>query len=1151
MMMPNGWSYFSLARWGCVVLAVALALFSAGLARAQVSGATLSGLITDENGGAVPGAEVNIKNIGTGVSRELTTNADGFYSAPNLLPGEYEVRVSAKGFQTLVQKAITLTVGAQQSLNLSLKVGELNQTVEVNAAPPEIQLSSSTISDTVDSRTVRQLPLNGRDWTSLATLEPGVVSIPNQATTSFNANKGNRGFGNQLSNGGHRANENSYRVNAVSINDYSNSAPGGATGTNLGVDAIQEFSVLTSNYTAEYGRTSGAIINAITKSGTDQFHGTAYFFDRDSIFDARNFFDGPKIAPFRRIQFGASGGTAIIKDKTFIFANYEGIRQNSSSSGTIHVPSQDARNGMLCVAAGSNPCASHMTIPVSAAIVPYLALWPCPGPCQNATNTDVVSLESSTPNRANENYFITRFDQKLTGKDNLSISYFFDSGPQSQADPLGNTIHEVFSRRQMVSGEETHIFSGALANTIRGGYSRVIGDINTPVSGDAVATDKALAIAPGASAPPQIPVSGLTTAFGLNGFNKFKHAWNSIQFYDDAFLTHGTHAIKFGFAFERMQYNILEQLSPNGRMNTYSLDAFLTNAPHQLNALAPGGSFEVGLRESLFAGYIQDDWRFRPNLTFNIGLRYEMTTRPTDSHTVPGYTVNGYTVATAGFQEIQTLSNCTPGTTACGPVGVNSPIASNPTTKNFEPRIGFSWDPTKDGKTAVRAGFGIFDVLPLPYVFGLNTAATAPFQIIGADPKATLGTSTPDQNLNFNRQKIRNRMIDPNPHRADVLNWNLNIQREIAKGWTALVGYVGSHSVHLSVAADDINLVQPSFVSGVGYVFPCIPSQIVPYNIGNNCSNNQTGTRIDSNWGGGAGIRPVIFDGASSYSALQSQLKKSSSHGVQGQVSYTLGKCRDTSSAPVTGDTYLNSIAVPLLLIKSARIGACDFDIRQTLTGSVIWDVPGPKSGIAGFVAGGWQLGMIVTATTGAPFTVTVGDGNDPLGTGFNGDFSMDFANLLPNCNPIHGGVNYLNTACFTPPTAPASLPVASAANPFGCAPLSYTNSPVAPPPGQQFCSNVLGNSGRNNFYGPGLTTVDFSIYKNTHIPKISETFNVQFRAEFFNVLNHTNFLSPGFLNTFGQNNSTYDFDGSTLPTALNQTSTTSRQIQLGLKLIW
>jgi hypothetical protein len=251
------------------------------------------------------------------------------------------------------------------------------------------------------------------------------------------------------------------------------------------------------------------------------------------------------------------------------------------------------------------------------------------------------------------------------------------------------------------------------------------------------------------------------------------------------------------------------------------------------------------------------------------------------------------------------------------------------------------------------------------------------------------------------------------------------------------------------------------------------------------------------------------------------------------------------SSAPVTGDTFLNSIAVPLMLIKSARLGACDFDIRHVLSGTFLWEVPSMKNSgaIVSTLTGGWQLGTIVTATSGAPFTVTVGDGNDPLGTGFNGDFSMDFANLLPNCNPIHGGLSYLNTNCFTPPTAPLSF--------AGCASGFPAYGGTPPPAGTQLCSNVLGNTRRNQFYGPNLVTVDFSVFKNTRIPSISETFNLQFRAELFNILNRTNFLSPGFLNTFGQNNSVYDADGSNLPTALNQTSTPSRQIQLGLKVIW
>jgi len=1099
-------------------LIAVLSGFWAAPVRAQVSGATLSGQVTDEQGGPVAGAAVAIKNVGTSGVRDITTNADGFYSVPNLLPGVYEVNVTAKGFRSLLQKGITLSVGAEQALNFSLKVGELSQQIEVSAAPPIVQTNSSTISDTVDSTTVRELPLNGRDWTSLATLEPGVSSIPNQVGTGFSANKGNRGFGNQLSNSGHRANENTYRVNGISINDYSNGSPGGASGLNLGVDGIQEFSVLTSNYTAEYGRTSGAVINAITKSGENDFHGTAFAFDRDKIFDAKNFFDpaGP-IPSFRRVQFGGSGGAAIVKDKTFVYGTYEGVRQNKPGSQLIHVPTDAER---------------ALAVP---AVAPYLKLWPeAPAGTPVDSNGITQTFGVALPTISNENYATARVDEKFSEKDSLATSYFYDSGPQSQPDPLQNAIHQVFSRRQMASAEETHIFNPVLVNTFRAGLSRVRGDINDPVLGDSVATNTALAVAPGAIGPPQIAVTGLTTAIGLGGLNRFLHRWTSGQFYDDAFLTRGTHSIKFGFAFERMLYNITEQLSPNGRFNGYpSLAAFLNNAPNTLNALAPGGSHEVAIRESLFAGYIQDDWRWRSNFTINMGVRYEFTTLPKDANN--------------RVQEITTLTNCaTPGvapgpTSPCGPVHVGSFIANNPTTKNFEPRIGFSWDPFKDGKTAVRGGFGIFDVLPLPYEFGLNTAATAPFQIIGADHTASLGGGI-DPNISFNPNNIRNRFVDQNPKRADVLNWNINIQREVAPGWTAIVGYVGSRSVHLSVAADDINLVPP-VQTAAGILIPLNTYQLDPNWGGANGGITPGGP-------GGAGIRPVLFDGASSYEGLQAQIKKTMGHGLQGQISYTFSKCDDTSSAPVTGDTYVNSVAVPLLLSKQYRVGACDFDVRHTLVGNFIWDVPGPKSGLTSYVAGGWELGAIVTATSGSPFTPTIGGGADPLGTGFNGDFSMDIASIVPDCSPIRGGVNYLNVNCFTLPSAPAAFAATNCPVNNSAAQTGFYNAPasVVLPSGNVACQNLVGNLRRNSLYGPALATVDFSAFKNF---TFRERLKLQFRAEFFNILNHPNFAAPNFLND--ANNSIFDSTGARISNAgvIGSTSTPSRQIQFGLKLAW
>src|ERR1700694_77207 len=351
------------AKFNAVVTLVLLSLLVSIPTRAQVAGATLSGTVADASGSGVPNVTVSIKNTATGIGRELATDADGFYSAPNLPPGVYEVTFSAQGFSTKVQTGVTLTVGAQQTLNSALTIGQVSQKVVVTSEAPQVDLTSSAITNEVNSTTVRELPLNGRDWTSLAVLQPGVIGIRTQQTTTGTVNRGNRGFGNQLSVVGHRPTENNYRVDGITVNDYSNGSPGSVLGAQLGGDAIQEFSVVTANYTAEYGRTSGGVVNAVMKSGTNSFHGDVYWFLRDEGLDARNFFDPAKIAPFHRNQFGGSAGGPIQKGKTFIFGDYEGIRQNKgTSSGTLHVPSVAARAGTMCSnPAGATPAGSCVT----------------------------------------------------------------------------------------------------------------------------------------------------------------------------------------------------------------------------------------------------------------------------------------------------------------------------------------------------------------------------------------------------------------------------------------------------------------------------------------------------------------------------------------------------------------------------------------------------------------------------------------------------------------------------------------------------------------------------------------------------------------------------------------------------------------------
>src|SRR5438270_9341314 len=341
-------------RMLCVYLLVLASICGTSAnAHAQVAGGTISGTVTDGTGRVVTDAKITITNVATGVTREVTTNEEGVYSAPNLLPGTYEAKFSAQGFKTDKRSGIELTVGASVVLDLTMSIGGVHETVEVHSEVPAVQLATSDISAVVNSTTVRELPLNGRSWTDLAQLQPGVNAIHTQPDFAAGTDRGNRGFGQLLTISGARPQQNNYRLDGVSLNDYANGAPGSVLGGNLGVDAIQEFSVLTSNYSAEYGKTSGGVVNAITRSGANAFHGSAYEFLRNSKFDAKNYFDdaGSPIPPFKRNQFGGTVGGPIIKDHTFFFADYEAIRQDKGITEFNTVPSQAARNGLLC----SNP----------------------------------------------------------------------------------------------------------------------------------------------------------------------------------------------------------------------------------------------------------------------------------------------------------------------------------------------------------------------------------------------------------------------------------------------------------------------------------------------------------------------------------------------------------------------------------------------------------------------------------------------------------------------------------------------------------------------------------------------------------------------------------------------------------------------------
>ena len=1078
-----------------VLLALAFSIFSSGSAWAQVTGATLSGTVSDTSGAMVPKAEVSIKNISTGITSAVTSDASGFYTLPNLLPGPYEVTASARGFATALQRGITLTVGAEQVLNFSLKVGKANETIEVTAAAPAVQLSTSAIDAEINERTVRELPLNGRDWTQLATLEAGVNVVETQQPLSNSAARVNRGFGNSVSIAGTRPQANNYRLDGISIVDYSGGPPGSVLGVALGVDAVAEFSVLTANSSAEYGRTSGGVVNAVTKSGTNQIHGDAYWFLRDEDFDARNYFD-KQIAPFHRNQFGASVGGPIQKDKTFFFADYEGFRQALGTTAVDNVPSQDARNGILHNADGSTT-----VIKVDPLVKPFLAFWPLPNSGLIGTgNTGhfltVINAGSS------ENFVTARIDRKFSDKDSVSGTWLYDPAVVQSPDALQTVLSSNNSGRHTIALEETHIFSPSLVNSVRAGYSRVSANSAKTLSViNPLAGDTSLGAFAG-QGPPTISVPGLTSfGGGAGALSTIFHHWNSFQAYDDAFITKGLHSLKFGFAFEGMQDNVLSSQRPDGSFSFPSLAGFLSNQPTTFQGGLPGSFTPRGERASLFGGYLQDDWRWRSNLTLNLGIRYEVSTVPTE--------INGK------LENLQSL-------TALPPGHLGSPLFNNPTLRNFEPRVGLSWDPFHDGKTAVRAGFGIFDKLPiLDEAYQLYTAC-APFATFITGTNLAAG-SFPAGAAGVGKvlpSTLRYCFAPTDPKRNYVLIWNLNVQRQLTASTTMMVAYVGSHGVHMVNRNDSYNMVFPT-ATPYGFLWP---------------SPIGSGKLLNPNAGA---ILGLIWDGTALYDALDVQVTKRMSHGFQVQGSYSWAKAIDTGSANTVSDPYTNSITSLLWFCDSCRRGLSDFNIAHSLVANYLWDLPSPKNwggAISSRLLGGWELGSIISAKTGVPITPLIG--GDPLGTKSSDPFAYPNRLHGPGCgSPVNPGNpnNYIKLNCFALPVAPSAL--ASQCTPFG-----FPSAPIA-----GTCANLVGNAGRNTVVGPGLFTVDLSLLKNNHIPRISEAFNVQFRADFFNILNRANFATPV------DNETLFTQAGTPVPGAgaIDQTSTTSRQIQFALKVIW
>jgi hypothetical protein len=1054
----------------------------------QVS-ASLSGTITDPSAALVPGASVEVKSLDTGVSRTAHTDAGGRYRFFALPVGLYEVRVKKDGFAEGIRSGIRLAVGQDASADLSLRVGKVNEQIRVAEDAPVVNLTTQDISGLVGERQVKDLPLNGRSYDLLLALNPGIVNFTWEKTGGIGVS--NSTTGNNFAVSGNRPQQNIFLLNGVEFTGAAenNMQPGGSSQQLLGVDAVREFNVMRDSYGPEYGKHPGGQVSIVTQSGTNQLHGSVYEFLRNNALDVPNYFDRGSAPAFQRNQFGAALGGPLRNNKTFLFGNYEGLRQHLHQTSVAFVPDDASRASAV------------------AAVQPLLNLWP-ESPTEACNPACGIAQFFSSPSQTiREDFGTVRLDHNLSSHDSLSAVYTIDDGDDFTATVLDPYSSDILTlREQVFSLDETHSFSASTVNVARVGYSRAgyfftgeptPGTPAAAVSGFLVGHQVGAVVVGGSAASNPQAAIGLA---GSNNGSNLRIARNLLTFEDRVAMTRGRHQLTFGAWLQPFQSNETIALSQYGQATFSSLTNFLQG--NMSSFLWDPAPTEMNWRSLFGAWYAGDVIRIFPRLTLSLGFRDEFTTGWNEAH---------------GRAANYTFTN---GVISNTPHIGDSLFTVNNAKFLPQPRIGLAWSPLTE-KTVIRAGFGMYN--DLQDALGYRADQNAPF-----NPTYSVGSATksfPVSSLPIDPSappptgaKLVPGGAQPDMRTPTLISWSLRAQQEITPDTSLTIGYVGSHGYHELIGIDanePFPVICPASPCPATYpsTFPApLAGSPVPAGTFYVPTSVRANPTIANTW--------TWFSlGTSNYHALQVDANRRFSHGFSLRGVYTWSKALDD------GDS-LNATAAanaPGLVSNPfnlrADYGLATYNVRHIGVINAVYTLPFGKgqpigNGLEGWgnaLASGWSVNTIVTIQSGFPFTPQLS---------YNPSNNGDTRNpVRPFANPDFTGPVILGkpSQWFNP------------------------NAFLAPPANSGF----YGNLGRDTLTGPGLATWDFSAFKTT---TLYERLALQFRAEIFNLLDRANFNTPNLI-TFTSSTSGTKTSGTA--GAITSTATTSRQIQFGLKLIW